>query len=166
MLFKAKRSQLVELVIGTNVTGNNQQVYFQNQPQLQTISNDKTIYIKGIRTYSTDDLISSPLSTNTVATPADITNAVLVLSVNGENAINMIPLVDMHIVQTNGGVTPWNRMPFHLFNVSLVDWTKSYVQVTTPPLATPFSYLFNVFYDYKPDIELGLSPAGELVYTF
>lgn len=162
-MFKAKRSQLVELVVGANVTGNNQQVYFQNQPQLQTISGDRKIYIKGLRTYTSDTLTGSPLSANTVATAADITNAVLVLSVDGENAFNMIPMVDLLLVQ--GTASPSNWYPFLLKNVYLVDWTKSYIQVITPPVATPFSYILEVFYDYQPDIELGLNPVGELMFS-
>lgn len=163
-MFKAKRSQLVELVIGTNVTGNNQQVYFQNQPQLQSISGDRGIYIKGITTYTDDFLSGSPLSSNTVATATDIKNAVLVLSVNGENAFNMIPLVDMVNVQSTTN-TPWNWQPFLLKNVCLVDWTKSYVQVITAPGGTPFSYIFKVFYDYEPDPEAALTENGNLVWS-
>lgn len=163
-MFKAKRSQLVELVIGTNITGNNQQVYFQNQPQLQSISGQQKIYIKKIKTFTDDFLSGSPLSSNTVATAADIINAVLVLSVDGENAFNMIPLVDLLETQSTTN-TPWNWQPFLMKNVCLVDWTKSYVQVITAPGGTPFSYIFEVFYDYEPDPEAALTENGNLVFS-
>lgn len=150
-MFRACRSQLIELLIPSTVSGNNAQVYFQNQPQLQTISGDRTIYIKSITTFTQDTITASPLTSgNPVASAADILNAVLVLSVANENAINMVPLSELCYVQSQS-FTPFTQQRFLMRDISKVDWTKSYVQMINAPAVGGFSYLFNVYYDYAPD---------------
>lgn len=150
MMPRTKRFQLVELIIPASVTGNNQQTYFQNQPQLQSISGDRRIFMKGLATYSQDTLASSPLTTaSPVATAADLLNGVLVLSVDGEYSMNMIPLSDLCRTQTTS-LTPSNFDLFLIDDVFKIDWTKSYVQTIVAPAIVPFSYIFAVYYDYKP----------------
>lgn len=154
MIFKTRKFQMVELIIPATITGNNQQVYFQNQPQLQSIDGTRRTYTKMIETYTNDTLVGSPLSNgNAMATAADILNAVLVLSIGGENAENQIPLSDLCKVTAPGTFTPNNYVPYILKNQWRLDWTKSYVQIITPPLNLPKTYLFGVHYDYEPDYE-------------
>lgn len=153
-MFRTKRFQLVELIITAAVTGNNSTVYFQNQPQLQSIQGDRKIYIKSIETYSSKAIAKSPLTAgNTTATPADIINAVLTLSVKGEESLRQIPLCDLNrtIADTGANYAPAVWQQFLLKNIFEVDWTKSYVTVLSTPAAAPFSYLFGVHYDYEPD---------------
>lgn len=155
MYFKTKREQIVELLIPATITGNNQQTYFQNQPQLQSVMGDRRVYIKRIEAYTDENLIGSPLSNGVaMATAADLQNAVLVLSIEGENQINMIPLADLSTVySSSASTTPVNYQPFLLKNQFRVDWSKSYVQTITAPVAVPFTYVFRVDYDYEPDYE-------------
>ena len=153
-MFKTKRFQLVELVIPATVVGNNQQTYFQNQPQLQSISGDRRIYVKKITAYTDESVNSSPLTSgNPIATAADLINGVLVLSAQGENAFNMIPLSDLSDIAGAASATPYKYFPFLLKNTWRLDWTKSYVQTETAPASAPFSYLFGVSYDYEPDYD-------------
>lgn len=154
MIFKTRKFQIVELIIPATIAGNNAQVYFQNQPQLQSISGDRRIYTKMIETYSSDTLVGSPLSNgNAMATAADIINGTLVLSIAGENAVQLIPLSDLCKVIAPGTFTPNNFIPFILKNQWRIDWTKSYVQMVTPPLGLPKTYVFGVHYDYEPDYD-------------
>lgn len=143
---------MVELIVPASITGTNSQVYFQNQPQLQSISGKERIYIKSIEAYTSDTLTGSPLSNgNRMATAADIINATLVLSIMGKNAVNLIPLSDLCKVTAPGTFTPNNFMPFCLRNQWSIDWTKSYVQIINAPLNLPMTYDFGVHYDYEPD---------------
>lgn len=157
MVFKTKKFELVELIVPAGVTGTNSQVYFQNQPQLQSISGDKRIYIKEIEVFTADTLVGSPLSNgNTMVTFTDILNAVLVCSIHGENAVNKIPLSKLCNVVAPGSFTPNNYDPFCLRNTWRMDWTKSYVQLITAPVGLPKSYIFGVHYDYEPDYDIML----------
>lgn len=154
MMFKTRKFQMVELIVPATITGTNSQIYFQNQPQLQSISGDRRIYIKKIEAYTDDTLIGSPLSNgNNMVTAADIINATLVASIAGENAVNLIPLSDLCQVIAPGTFSPNNFVPFILKNQWRMDWTKSYVQIITAPVNLPKTYLFGVHYDYEPDYE-------------
>jgi hypothetical protein len=153
-MFRTKRFQLVELIVTATIVGNNQNVYFQNQPQLQSVLGDRTIYIKKIETYTNKALALSPLTSgNGVATPADIINGVLTLCVKGEEQLRQIPLADLNRVfaDTGAAFAPFVWEGFYVKNLYEVDWTKSYVTLVATPAAAPFSYLFGVHYDYEPD---------------
>jgi hypothetical protein len=154
MNFKAKNEQLIELVIGASVVSANAQVFFQNQPQLQSITNDKKVYITAIETFSSEMMSGSPLTSgNAVASPAAILNATLSLNVAGTLSFNYMPLSTLVRVWTQAGTTP-HTWDLHKFDsLYQVDWTKSYVTLINAPAATPFSYLFNVYYCYDhPDV--------------
>jgi len=155
MSYKTKRLQIVELLIPATITGNNQQTYFQNQPQLQSVMGDRRVYIKNIEAYTNENLIGSPLSNGVaMATAADLQNAVLVLSIDGENQVNMIPLSSLsNVYSSSATTTPVNFQRFILKNQFRVDWSKSYVQTIQAPGAVPFTYVFRVDYDYEPDYE-------------
>lgn len=154
--FTTKKFQIVELQIPAQVTGNNQQTYFQNQPQLQSVLGDRRVYIKKIEVYTDETLIASPLSNGlTMATAADILNGVLVISIKGENAINMLPLSDLGNINAGAATTtPFRTFSFILKNQWAVDWSKSYVQTILAPSTVPFTYVFGIHYDYEPDYEI------------
>lgn len=154
-MYKTKREQIVELLIPATIVGNNQQTYFQNQPQLQSVMGDRRVYIKSIEAYTDENLIGSPLSNGVaMATAADLLNGVLVLSIDGENQVNMIPLSSLSNVYSSAATTtPVNYSRFCLKNQYRVDWSKSYVQTIQAPVAVPFTYVFRVDYDYEPDYE-------------
>lgn len=147
--YKAKRFQLVELLIPATVASAGQKVYFQDQPQLRTLKNSSTVYIQKIETYSEESVPFSPLSANAVADAAAIRNAVLVLNVEGTEAFQYIPLSRLNTVY-NGAATgsPFTNQEMYFKDLKDTDWSKSYVQFATAPAGTPYSYLFGVYYDY------------------
>jgi hypothetical protein len=116
---------------------------------------DRRVYIKSIEAYTDDTLVGSPLSNGVgMATAADLQNAVLVLSIDGENQVNMIPLASLSNIYANSAtLSPVNFQRFILKNQYRVDWSKSYVQTIQAPGAVPFTYVFRVDYDYEPDYE-------------
>jgi hypothetical protein len=151
-MFRTKRFELVELSIAATVAGQNSQVFFQNQPQLQTISQDRTIYVKAIEVYDVLDIAKSPITSGqAVATVADIQNGVLTLVNESEESFRRIPLASLHR-SFNSTASPSVYQLFLLKNIFRVDWTKSYVTLVATPVAAPFSYLFGVHYDYEPDL--------------
>ena len=153
-MFRERRSQLLELIIPATITSANQKVYFQSQPQLQSINMDRKVYLKKIEAYSSAMMNGSPLTSgNAVASPAAIINGVLTLNVKGSEDLQYIPLGDMVNLQadTGGTFTVFNRQPYMFEDLFEVDWSKSYVQLIGIPAGTPFSYIFKVSYDYRMD---------------
>jgi hypothetical protein len=153
-MFREKRSQLLELIIPNTIISANQKVYFQSQPQLQSINMDRKVYIKKIETYSSSHMNGSPLTSgNAVASPAAIINGVLTLNVAGSEDLQYIPLGDMVNLFTDTGAayTVRNWEGYFFEDLYQVDWSKSYVQLIGIPAATPFSYIFKVSYDYRAD---------------
>lgn len=153
-MFRDRRSQLLELIIPATIISANQKVYFQSQPQLQSINMDRKVYLKKIETYSSSMMNGSPLTSgNAVASPAAIINGVLTLNVLGSEDLQYIPLGDMVNLQadTGAGFTVFSRQPMYFEDLYQVDWSKSYVQLIGIPAATPFSYIFKVSYDYRAD---------------
>jgi hypothetical protein len=151
-MFRTKRFELVELIIAATVAGQNTQVFFQNQPQLQSISGDQTVYVKCVEVFDVLDIAKSPFTSgNNVATVADLQNATLTLVNDAQETLRRIPLAILHR-SFNSTASPAVYQQFLLKNVFKVDWTKSYVTLVATPAALPFSYLFGVHYDYEPDM--------------
>lgn len=150
--YKVDHTQMVELIVPAGTAGFGTRIPFQNQPQLQTISNDRQIWLKAIMAFSNDTIAGSPITSQSpAASAADILNAVLVLKSLGEDRYNQVPLSRLCNVQSVS-LTPWNLEPFRFRNALNVDWQKSYIQILTPPAGVlPYSYLFSVDYQYTPD---------------
>lgn len=148
---KAPKFQLIEVAITKTVSGNLQQFNFGQQPQLQSISGDKVIYIKSMEAYTSDMLAMSPITPqNNSLLAADIPNTILNLSVAGVFEFLNLPLARM--VDIQGTTSPSSFWPYQFRNLFQIDWTKSTVQFITPPVTPiPFSVLFGVVYDYSPD---------------
>lgn len=153
-MFRAKNFEMIELQIPASVTTANKNTYFQAQNLLQTIQQARTVYLKAICVYSNASMAANPLSSNPVATPADIANGALTLVSNKQLDFNLIPLTHLNLVQSDTGATfvPFVRDMFLLHDTTIVDWTQCYVQTVAAPAVVPFSYLFGVFYDYEPEI--------------
>lgn len=145
--------QLVELIISANVTGNNSFNYFQQQPQLQSVIGNQTVYIKALETFSVQAITTSPITTGSpVASEANIANGVLVLNIAGTLKFQNIPLAILNrVIQSPGAACPGVYDLFQLKNTFEVDWTKSYITTVGVPIAPPFSYLLGVHYSYDPD---------------
>lgn len=145
--------QIVELIIPATVVTPNQFTYFQQQPQLQSVMGNQTVYVKAIETFSVQALTTSPITSNSpVASEANIANGVLVLNIAGTLKFQMIPLAILNrVIQSPGAACPSVYDLFQLRNTWEIDWTKSYVTTVAAPIAPPFSYLFGVHYSYEPD---------------
>jgi hypothetical protein len=147
-----KNFQLVELVV--NAVGINLQVYFQQQPQLQSTLGQQMVYIKAIETFSNAALPVSPITTgNAVATPADIVNTTLTIVESGTENKKMIPLAKLNLTFASApAFVPFPSELLCFKNLYTVDWTKCYVTMVTASVTPlPFSYLFGVYYDYDND---------------
>lgn len=155
MTIKTPRFQLVELIIAATVTGNNNFNYFQQQPQLQSVMGNQTVFIKAIETFSVQAVTTSPITTGSpVASEANIQNGVLVLNIAGTLEFQNIPLAILNrIIQSPGAACPGVYDLFQLRHCYQVDWTKSYVTTVGAPIGAPFSYLFGVHYSYEADNE-------------
>jgi len=152
-MLRTAKFTLVEVVIAATVTAPNSRIYIGNQPQLQTIDSQQTIFIKALETYSNEQLTKSPLTTlANVATPAAIKNATLTIVVKGTEELQFIPLADMVRNIAGNGTAPAVWQPFLLDNLYNIDWSKSFIQVNEAPAATPFSYLIGVHYDTKAEV--------------
>lgn len=150
---KTDRYQLVELVVGANITQNNSDIYFQNQPQLQSISGGVQVFACGIEVYNVNDISASPLTAgNAVASVADLANATLTLSVNTNYQFLKLPLNAMHRNSSAAGGSSVQDL-FLLNDILQIDWSKSFVTVVAAPGAVPFSYLFGVYYRYSTDVK-------------
>lgn len=150
-MFKTKKFALAEIIVPSTITGANQRINFLMQPTLQSISNDKTVWIKAIEVFSVEQLAFSPLTTSSpVATVAAIKNATLTLLIAGTEDLQQIPMAIMcrNINGTSLGVPE----PFFLDNVFNVDWSKSYITMVAAPASPPFSYIFGVHYASQADI--------------
>jgi hypothetical protein len=155
MTIKTPRFQLVELIIPATVVGNNNFNYFQQQPQLQSVIGNQTVYVKAIETFSVQAIPTSPITTGSpVASEVNLANGVLVLNIAGTLEFQNIPLAILNrVIQSPGAACPGVFDLFQLRNCYQVDWTKSYVTTVAAPTNPPFSYLFGVHYSYEPDTE-------------
>jgi hypothetical protein len=153
-MYKAPASQLIELIIPAPAAANSP-VYFQNQPQLQSVRGDKKIYIEGIETFNNYGLSGSPLTAgNPVPANADIINMTLTLNVAGTLQYQQIPMSSLVRVWADGidtGIVNAHvEEIFGFEDLFEVDWTKSYVQLINAPVSTPpYSCLFNVYYRWE-----------------
>lgn len=156
MLFRAKRFQLVELKVPAGVTGTNQQINFLNQPQLQSISGGRTVYVEAIETFNVNDVPLSPFTPGQpIASEADMINGLLTLSVDTGYDFQYIPLATLHrtLSQQTSDISPVVGQLYGVNQVWQIDWTKSYVTMVGAPTITAFSYLFGVYYRYSTDKE-------------
>lgn len=150
-MFLTKNFQLVECIVAAAVTAN-QDIYFQNQPQLQSISGDKRVYVKMLETFSVKAIAKSPLTAGAnVATQADLQNAVITLNEKGTENKKYIPLTRLNNIfsETGANFVPSSWVPLLFKDVFEIDWTKSYITMLAAPSGA-ISFLFGVHYDYMP----------------
>lgn len=157
MKFLSDKFQLVELVIGATITSNNQDVNFQQQPQLQSFGlTGQKVYIEAIEVFSSEVMPFSPYTGgNPVATPAAIQNATLTLVEDSDKETRKdlpLPMLNRTWPSAGSFVPPQQEL-YLLKNCFAVSWTKCYVTLITAPVATPFSYMFGVHYTYNPPVD-------------
>lgn len=139
---KIKRFELVELSVAANQKG---KVNFQSIPQLRNQAN-QIIIIKAIEVYPITDYIRSQLDNSIQGFPSGMVPAcVLVLYVNGEESVHMIPLSRLINTQEDNDPRPFSLTPVFMDDLSNVDFDKSYVQLSSSH-GTPFVIPFAVWY--------------------
>jgi hypothetical protein len=149
-MFKLPKFQLTEVKVGV-VPGPLMPFAFEPQNQLQSTTGDKQVYIKGMKIYTSDMVVASPLTpANGCLQAADVPKTVLNLSIAGAFDFLQVPLSDL--ISTQGTVAPSNFFQWLIRNVHQVEWTKCTVQfIVAPVTPVPFSVLFGIAYDYVPD---------------
>lgn len=142
-----RRYQLIELTVPAGGLGAGSRLYFQDQPQLRSQTNQLVI-IKAIETFGSNATPKSP-SGVTVAGVADLQNAFLVLNVAGTEAMQYIPFTVLNRVNDQGATPAFVLDLFLLDNQTYIDWTKSYIQFGATQ-SNIVSYLVGVYYEYEP----------------
>lgn len=142
-LEKIKMFEIVELVIPNDSSG---RVNFKTQPQLRNQA-DQVIIIKGIKVYPVYAYSNSQQTAGlTGVAITELPKAVLVLYVNGWEAVHMIPLNELVHVQDplNGGAFQQEIQAFA--DLQNVDWDKSYVQFSIAASGSPYIIPFGIEY--------------------
>ena len=140
---KIKRFELIELTIAVNQPG---RVYFVTQPQLRN-QPDQIITIKGIQVYQ-DTIYSFSQVTGTIPgmALAEAIKAALVLYVDGEETIKLIPLPQL-INQNNTNQPSVFQQEIQTFaDLNNVAWDKSYVQFSVAAAGAPYVIPFGITY--------------------
>lgn len=137
-----KRWELVELTVPASATG---RVNFNTIPQLRNQS-DQRIVIQNVEVFPITSYAASQNNSAVPGMPAtEVPKAVLVLYVNGEESIKMIPLAKLIHVQDATPI-PYSEQIQVLADLENVDWSKSYVQFNAAAAAATYVIPFGVSY--------------------
>lgn len=154
MLPRIPRSTLIEVIIPATVTGSLQKTKFQFEGQLFSTGKKGKgpVYIKGMEAYSNELITSSPFTGGVpVASPTDIVNGLVTLSAQNDLVFDQVPIADMVRLRSGLTSTVGSVDLFRIDDWQDIDWTKCFITTIQAPLGPlPFSYVFNVYYDYKP----------------
>lgn len=147
-----KRFELIELPVALGQTG---RVTFPSVPQLRNQAN-QIILIRNIFVFTVADYAASQYNNAVPVIPnVDLPKAVLVLYVNGEESIHLVPLTFM--VVTDDAARPYVNFEFPFADISNVDFDKSYVQFSSGASAAcviPFGVNY---------VRLSKDPSGNFV---
>lgn len=138
---KIKTFELVELTINQNQPG---RYNFVTQPQLRN-QPDQIIIIKGIQVYP-DSVYSNSQTDATLPglAAAEVPKAVLVLYINGQENVKMIPLAQL--ININDTAIPFQQEIQGFADLNNVAWEKSYVQFSVAAAGSPYVIPFGVTY--------------------
>ena len=135
------RYELVELTVPASTLG---KVTFNTIPQLRN-QPDQIIQVNGINVFPVTSYANSQYTSALPGMPvADIPKAVLVLYVNGEESIKMIPLAQM--IHVNDHANPYQEQLWNFDNLRNVDFDKSYVQFGVASDAAAYVIPFGINY--------------------
>jgi hypothetical protein len=138
---KINRYELVELIVPALTLG---RVTFQTIPQLRN-QPDQIIQIQSISVFSVTSYVNSQNTSSLPGMPvAEIAKAVLVLYVNGEESVKMIPLVQLIHVDDQGN--PYQQELWGFDQLKNVDFDKSYVQFSVLSDASAYVIPFGISY--------------------
>jgi len=138
---KIKRFELVELTVPANSTG---KVAFNTIPQLRN-QVGQTIIILDIVVYTDATYLNSQVTNSIPGFPvAEVNKCVLVLYVNGEESIKMIPLAQL--IHQNDSASVFQQQIQSFDNLTNVDFDKSYVQFNAASSASKYVIPFGINY--------------------
>jgi hypothetical protein len=141
---RTKRFELVELTVPANA-GAGSRVAFNTIPQLRNQAN-QTITIKDICIYLDTAYAFSQVTNSVIGMAAtEIPKCVLVLYVNGEESIKMIPLAELNHIQ-DATANPFQQNWYPFADLENVDWDKSYVQFNSAGAGTQYVIPFGIRY--------------------
>ena len=156
------RWELVELNVPAG-TGPGR-VTFQTIPQLRN-QTDQIIVIKDIEIFTISSYANSQQNSALPGMPvADVPKAVLVLYVNGEESIKMIPLG--MLVHVDDFANIYHERIFSFESLVNVDFDKSYVQFSSAVSAAPYVIPFGISYNRMVKTATGIpknttTPTGQ-----
>lgn len=137
-----KRFEMVELPVTANNAG---RFSFNAIPQLRNQA-DQQIIIQAITVFTVSTYTNSQ---NNNAVPgialAEVPKVALVLYVNGEESVRLIPLALLITIQDFASVN--QQVPYAFQNLQNVDFEKSYVQFNAAAAGTPYVIPFGIHYD-------------------
>lgn len=156
-----KRHQLVELPIPANSSAS--KFPYPDIPQLRD-DTTQDIIIAGLQIYTIENAPKTP-NGNTVGTTAQLVNLFLTLYIDGEESVNLIPVMNLQNIfgPTTAGTSmqTFERLKTDYLKV---DWNKSYYSVGTPYLNNAaFSVLLSVYYKKLPPGTWDLMRAGKVM---
>jgi hypothetical protein len=141
---RISRYEVVELFINNAGT----KFSFTDQPQLRT-QKDQEIFIKTLEVFAIDAYAFSQTNNAVAGVPGtELVKAVLVLYIQGEERVHYIPLLKLKTLTSDPAAFIPNNVidTIEFDDLSRVDWTKSYVNFSTPPAGTPYVIPFGVTY--------------------
>lgn len=137
---KIKRYELVELTVKSGQKG---KINFQSIPQLRNQAN-QIIIIKAIDVFPDTDYEFSQFDNTVAGLPvALVKNAVLVLYINGEESVHLLPL--SRLINTQDSTRPFAQEQAYFADLTNVDFDKSYVQLSAAP-GTDIVIPFGIWY--------------------
>lgn len=146
--------QAVEIVLPAGTTG--QKFNFPDLPYLRPDSAN----IVALEAYTVNSLTNSPISNTALATITVMKTAALTLYggiqnpengqtiKQGNQIIQQVPVLRLNSMQ-NASTDPFNRNVF-LLNSMVVDWTKSFIELSAAPgNVAAASFVFGVYFNFK-----------------
>lgn len=126
-----KRYEVVEVIVQANAGG----TFFKisDQPNLR-MDSTQDIVIVGLEMFSVSAIPISPLSQAALATDAQLQNTSLVLYVDDEESIHLIPAVKLQSTRTALATSTliFQPEPLQVKNLVKVNWDKSFYQAHQP----------------------------------
>lgn len=144
-------SQLIEIPVATNGQGK------IPLPVVQQLQNDTTqkVIIKALRLVTVDVLSTAPTLGGANAPLTELVKMTLTLYSEGWEKGQLIPILLLNDVFTEGSGTPWRAHSTKLDDWINVDWNKSFIQFNNGQVSagTPYNVILEAEY-------LRLDPNG------
>ena len=136
-------SQLIEIPVAGNLT----KVVIPVIQQLQN-NTDQRVIIKALRLITADVLSNAPTQGGANAPTTELVKLSLTLYAEGWEKGQLIPLLSLNDMFTEGSGTPTRLRTTKLDNWQNVDWNKSFLQFSngTAPVGAPYTVILEAEY--------------------